>query len=163
MSSWCALDNAKGVICMTLPASLGHAVQLTQQWLKELRDNGNLDDEAAALSALRAVMHQLRDRVTPEEAVDLAAQLPLIVRGIYFEAWRPARTPEKLHTKEEFIDGVAHKLRPHPIAAEAAVRDDFQPQIPRLIGNIARRAQTSKGDLLGCSHYGETRRRCCKA
>jgi len=77
---------------MTLPASLSHAVQLTQQWLKELRDNGDLDDEAAALSALRAVLHQLRDRLTPEEAVDLAAQLPLIVRGIYFEAWRPARS-----------------------------------------------------------------------
>ena len=110
---------------MTLPASLSHAVQLTQQWLKELRNNGDLDDEAAALSALRAVLHQLRDRLTPEEAIDLAAQLPLIVRGIYFEAWRPARTPEKLHTSEEFIGGVAHKLRPHPIAAEAAVRDVF--------------------------------------
>jgi uncharacterized protein (DUF2267 family) len=108
---------------MTVPTSLSHALQQTQQWLKELRDNGDLDDEAAALSALRAVLHQLRDRLTPEEAVDLAAQLPLIVRGIYFEAWRPARTPGKLHTKEEFIGGVAHKLRPHPIAAEAAVRD----------------------------------------
>jgi len=110
---------------MTLAASLSHAVQLTQQWLKELRNNGDLDDEAAALSALRAVLHQLRDRLTPEEAIDLAAQLPLIVRGIYFEAWRPARTPEKLHTSEEFIGGVAHKLHPYPIAAEAAVRDVF--------------------------------------
>ena len=110
---------------MTLAASLSHAVQLTQQWLKELRNNGDLDDEAAALSALRAVLHQLRDRLTPEEAIDLAAQLPLIVRGIYFEAWRPVRTPQKLHTREEFIGGVAHKLRPHPIAAEAAVRDVF--------------------------------------
>jgi uncharacterized protein (DUF2267 family) len=110
---------------MTVPASLSHALQQTQQWLKELRDNGDLDDEATALSALRAVLHQLRDRLTPEEAVDLAAQLPLIVRGIYFEAWRPAWTPEKLHTKEEFIGGVARKLRPHPIAAEAAVRDVF--------------------------------------
>ena len=110
---------------MTLAASLSHAVQLTQQWLKELRNNGDLDDEAAALSALRAVLHQLRDRLTPEEAIDLAAQLPLIVRGIYFEAWRPVRTPQKLHTREEFIGGVAHKLRPHPIAAEAAVRDEF--------------------------------------
>src|SRR6516164_11149201 len=108
---------------MTLPASLSHAVQLTQQWLKELRDNCDLDDEGAALSALRAVLHQLRDRLTPEEAVDLAAQLPLIVRGIYFEAWRPARTPQKLHTKKEFIDGVAQKLSPHLIAAQAAVRD----------------------------------------
>jgi hypothetical protein len=28
------------------------------------------------------------------------------VRGIHFEAWRPVRTLEKLHTKEAFIDGV---------------------------------------------------------
>jgi uncharacterized protein (DUF2267 family) len=74
---------------------------------------------------LRAVLHQLRDRLTPEEAVDLAAQLPLIVRGVYFEGWRPRQTPEKVRTKEEFLSEVAMKLRPHPIAAEPAVRDVF--------------------------------------
>ena len=72
---------------MTLPTTLRHAIQQVQVWLKELRDNGDLADEAAAYSVLRAVLHQLRDRLTPEEAVDLAAQLPLIVRGIYFEGW----------------------------------------------------------------------------
>ncbi len=72
---------------MTLPTTLRHAIQQVQVWHKELRDNGDLADEAAAYSVLRAVLHQLRDRLTPEEAVDLAAQLPLIVRGIYFEGW----------------------------------------------------------------------------
>jgi uncharacterized protein (DUF2267 family) len=108
---------------MTLPSTLSHAVQQTQLWLKELRDNGDLADEATAYSVLRAVLHQLRDRLTPEEAVDLAAQLPLIVRGVYFEGWRPGRTPEKVRTKREFLDGVAAKLRPHPIDPEQAVRD----------------------------------------
>jgi uncharacterized protein (DUF2267 family) len=108
---------------MTLPATLSHAVQQTQEWLKELRDNGDLADEATAYSTLRAVLHQLRDRLTPEEAVDLAAQLPLIVRGMYFEGWRPSRTPEKVRTRREFVDGVATKLRPHPVEAEQAVRD----------------------------------------
>lgn len=108
---------------MTLPATLSHAVQQTQEWLKELRDNGDLADEATAYSALRAVLHQLRDRLTPEEAVDLAAQLPLIIRGLYFEGWRPGRTPEKVRTRREFVDGVAAKLRPHTIDAERAVRD----------------------------------------
>lgn len=108
---------------MTLPATLSHAVQQTQEWLKELRDNGDLADEAAAYSVLRAVLHQLRDRLTPEEAVDLAAQLPLIVRGIYYEGWRPTRTPEKVRTKQDFLHEVTVKLRPHPIAAEPAVRD----------------------------------------
>jgi uncharacterized protein (DUF2267 family) len=108
---------------MTLPATLSHAVQQTQEWLKELRDNGDLADEAMAYSTLRAVLHQLRDRLTPEEAVDLAAQLPLIVRGMYFEGWRPSRTPEKVRTRREFVDGVAAKLRPHPVEADQAVRD----------------------------------------
>jgi uncharacterized protein (DUF2267 family) len=108
---------------MTLPATLSHAVQQTQEWLKELRDNGDLANESAALSVVRAVLHQLRDRLTPEEAVDLAAQLPLVVRGIYFEGWRPGRTPEKVRSKQEFLEGVRAKLRPHTIAPEPAVRD----------------------------------------
>ncbi len=110
---------------MTLPATLRHAVQQSQEWLKELRDNGDLPDEDAAYSVLRAVLHQLRDRLTPEEAVDLAAQLPLIVRGIYFEGWRPARTPSKVRSKHEFLLEVTVKLRPHPVDAEPAVRDVF--------------------------------------
>jgi uncharacterized protein (DUF2267 family) len=108
---------------MTLPATLSHAVQQTQEWLKQLRDNGDLADESEALSLLRAVLHQLRDRLTPEEAVDLAAQLPLIVRGVYFEGWRPGRTPEKVRSKTEFLAGVTIKLRPRRIAVERAVRD----------------------------------------
>jgi len=110
---------------MTLPATLAHAVQQTQEWLKELRDNGDLTNESEALSVLRAVLHQLRDRLTPEEAVDLAAQLPLIVRGVYFEGWRPAHTPEKLRAKKEFLSELAVKLRPHPVNAEQAARDVF--------------------------------------
>ncbi|HEX5959476.1 MAG TPA: DUF2267 domain-containing protein [Hyphomicrobiaceae bacterium] len=108
---------------MTLPATLSHAVQQTQEWLKELRDNGDLADEGTAYSVLRAVLHQLRDRLTHEEAVDLAAQLPMIVRGIYFEGWQPARTPEKVRSKREFLEGVAAKLRPHSIPPEPATRD----------------------------------------
>jgi uncharacterized protein (DUF2267 family) len=110
---------------MTLPATLSHAVQQAQVWLKELRDDGDLADEATAYSVLRAVLHQLRDRLTPAEAVDFAAHLPLIVRGTYFEGWHPLRTPEKIRTRQEFLDGVASKLRPHTIPWEAAVRDVF--------------------------------------
>jgi uncharacterized protein (DUF2267 family) len=110
---------------MTLPATLRHSLQQTRVWLKELRDNGDLADEAVAYSVLRAVLHQLRDRLTPEEVVDLAAQLPLIVRGVYFEGWRPAKTPAKVRSKEQFLTGVAKKLHPHPISVEPAVRDVF--------------------------------------
>src|SRR5690606_30009690 len=100
---------------MTLPATVSHAVQQMQEWLKELRDNGDFADESEAYSVLRAVLHQLRDRLTVEEAVDLGAQLPLIVRGVYFEVWQPHRVPEKVRTRQKFLDGVTMKLVPHRI------------------------------------------------
>ncbi len=110
---------------MTIPATISHAIQQTQEWLKELRDNGDLADEALAYSVLRAVLHQLRDRLSVEEAADLGAQLPLIVRGVYYEGWRPAQVPEKIRTKEKFLEQLAARLRPHPTAPEAAARDVF--------------------------------------
>ncbi|MFZ1103879.1 MAG: DUF2267 domain-containing protein [Hyphomicrobiaceae bacterium] len=100
-------------------------MQQTQEWLKELRDNADLADESEAYSILRAVLHQLRDRLTVEEAVDLGAQLPLIVRGIYFEGWQPRHVPEKVRTKRKFLDGVTLKLLPHRNPPERAVRDVF--------------------------------------
>ncbi len=110
---------------MTIPPTIAHAVQQLQEWLKELRDNGGLADEAEAYSVLRAVLHQLRDRLTLAEAVNLGQQLPLIVRGVYYESWRPSHAPEKVRTKATFVDQVAIRLRPHQVDAEAAVRDVF--------------------------------------
>lgn len=110
---------------MSIPASISHSVQQTQEWLKALCEAGGYSGEAEALAVLRAVLHQLRDRLSPEEAADLAAQLPIIVRGIYYEAWRPGRPPERVRTQEQFLAGVAAKLAPHPIKAEHATRDVF--------------------------------------
>ena len=80
---------------MSYPATIAHAVQQAQEWLKQVRDYADLADEQHAYSVLRAVLHQLRDRLTLEEAFELAAQLPLIVRGVYFEGYRPSHAPQK--------------------------------------------------------------------
>jgi uncharacterized protein (DUF2267 family) len=56
----------------------------------------------SAYGVLRAVLHQLRYGLTPEEVIDLAAQLPLIVRGVYFEGWRSARRSRKCGQKNNF-------------------------------------------------------------
>jgi uncharacterized protein (DUF2267 family) len=110
---------------MTLPATLAHAVQQSQEWLKELRDNGDLMDTDEALTVLRVVLHQLRDRLTIEEAVDFGAQLPIIVRGIYYEGWQPHKVPHKVHTLRKFVDEVTIKLLPRTLLAERAIRDVF--------------------------------------
>lgn len=85
-------------------------LQRTQEWLRELEMIASLRNQSQAYSALRAVLHTLRDRLMPNEAADLAAQLPMLVRGIYYEGWKPAATPTRLKTREDFVQAVRAKL-----------------------------------------------------
>ena len=66
-------------------------VHTTNRWLQELTgllDGGSRHD---AYVALRATLHALRDRLPIEETAELAAQLPMLVRGFYYEGWDPTR------------------------------------------------------------------------
>lgn len=111
---------------MALPAPLAHAVQQTQEWLKELMDNADLSGEPEAWSVLRAVLHQLRDRLTADEAVQLAAQLPLVVRGIFYEGWKPRHVPTTdIRSREQFLGALKTRLLPHPLAPEPVARSVF--------------------------------------
>jgi uncharacterized protein (DUF2267 family) len=110
---------------MTLPSHVSHAVQTIQEWLRELKDKGELANEAAAYSVLRSVLHQLRDRLTLEEAVDLGAQLPLIVRGIYYDGWQPHEVPRKVRSKKQFLDELSKDILPHTYPVEWAVSHVF--------------------------------------
>lgn len=110
---------------MSTPSTVAHAVQQTQEWLQQIRDYADLADTEHAYSALRAVLHQLRDRLTVPEVFDLAAQLPLVVRGVYFESYRPGLNHPKVRTRQSFLDGVAARLQPHRIDPEACVRAVF--------------------------------------
>jgi uncharacterized protein (DUF2267 family) len=82
-------------------------------------------DTSEALTVLRVVLHQLRDRLTLEEAVDLGAQLPTFIRGVYYEGWQPRSVPHKVHTLQKFVDEVTIKLLPRTVPAERAIRDVF--------------------------------------
>lgn len=62
--------------------------------------------------ALRSVLHTLRDRLTVEEAADLSAQLPLMIRGIYFDAWTPATAPVTIREQNELLDYINEKVGP---------------------------------------------------
>jgi uncharacterized protein (DUF2267 family) len=58
-------------------------LQKTSQWLNDLMMDMGWQDRQMAYSTLRAVLHTLRDRLTADEAVDLGAQLPMLIRGFY--------------------------------------------------------------------------------
>lgn len=107
--------------------SLNQTLQETQEWLKELAGMQPFGNEEQAYTGLRAVLHSLRDRLTVEEAVHLSAQLPMLVRGFYFEGWRPALAPNAEETPEEFFASVRESLRnaSFTLSPEEATRTVF--------------------------------------
>ena len=64
-------------------------LQTTNIWLDEIMDQIG-PARHTAWHVLGATLHALRDRLTIDQAVHLGAQLPLLVRGLYYDQWRPA-------------------------------------------------------------------------
>ena len=96
----------------TQVAALDHTIQQTNIWLKTLAEQMHIEDRHDAYRALRSVLHVLRDRLTPEQAVHLGAQLPLLVRGIFYDGWRIAGKPSNERQPAEFATLVAADLPP---------------------------------------------------
>jgi uncharacterized protein (DUF2267 family) len=82
---------------------LDTSVQKTHIWLKEIMEQVKINDRHQAYMALKATLHALRDRLSINEAAQLGAQLPLIIRGLFYEGWRPAAKPDSVVGKEAFI------------------------------------------------------------
>lgn len=87
-------------------------LQKTHEWLDDImREMQWSDERQRAYMALRSVLQALRDRLTMEEALDLGAQLPMLVRGFYYEGWKPLDTPRKERRKEEFLAHIKQAFR----------------------------------------------------
>lgn len=80
-------------------------VAKTYEWLREVRERGNLGDLHDAYQAVRAVLHAVRDRIEPNVAAHFSAQLPMLLRGVFYEGWVPAKTPMRMSVSE-FLDRV---------------------------------------------------------
>jgi uncharacterized protein (DUF2267 family) len=91
-------------------------------WSKALRNQ--------SYDALRAVLHTLRDRLTVQEASDLAAQLPMLIRGVFYEGWNPSKVPVKMD-REEFFQ---HVQREFPYRVEG----DMEGVVKNVLGALSR-------------------------
>jgi uncharacterized protein (DUF2267 family) len=85
---------------------LDTSMQKTHIWLKEIMESLKTTDRHQSYMALKVTLHALRDRLSIEEAAQLGAQLPMIIRGIFYEGWRPAARPDRAASWETFMKPV---------------------------------------------------------
>ena len=107
--------------------NLDRAVHNASEWLNELDGTFGWGDKQKTYRACRAVLQVLRDRLRIEEAVQLGAQLPMVLRGLYYEGWRPSRTPLKIRTEEQFLEAITDAYgAPEPIEPTKIVHHVFR-------------------------------------
>jgi uncharacterized protein (DUF2267 family) len=102
------------------------SLETTHIWLNEIcNDLG--PDKQLAWKVLSTVLHKLRDRLTINLAAHLGAQLPLVVRGVYYDQFEPGKMPSEFRSREEFVAEVALWLSDsRPVDTEEAIRSVFR-------------------------------------
>ena len=100
-------------------------LQTTHIWLDQIMARIG-PDRQVAWKVLGTVLHKLRDRLPAEASAHLAAQLPLLIRGAYYDQYRPSEQPTDCRTREEFVDEVAEWLADtRPVDPEEAIAAVF--------------------------------------
>jgi len=107
-------------------STFDETVQLSNHWLNELMRAVGWDDKYRAYRLLRATLHALRDRLTAHEAVQFGAQLPMLIRGLYYDGWHMRDVPPAERTKTAFLSHVEAGFRQDPNAdTEGLVKEVF--------------------------------------
>ena len=119
-------------------------IQKTQVWLNDLMSELDWEDKPhKTYMALRTVLHALRDRLTVEEAIQLGAQLPMLIRGFYYEGWNLKGKPHKERHKEHFLDHIKKAFR-----NDVTVHPQ---QVCRAVFKVLAK-HTSKGEIEDVKH-----------
>jgi uncharacterized protein (DUF2267 family) len=137
----------------------------TNGWLKEISEDLEIDRHAA-WKVLSVVLHKLRDRLPVDLSAHLGSQLPLLVRGVYYDQYQPARQPSRCHGLEAFTEEVGEWLTDAtPIDPERAIRSVFGVLSRHLAaGQVAKvRANLPKSLRLAWSEQAPPRRRPARA
>jgi uncharacterized protein (DUF2267 family) len=108
-------------------AALEKTYQKTDEWIRDVMGELHTGDPEIAYSALHATLRALRDRLTPEENAQLGAQLPTVIRGLFYEGWTPHKKRLRLRGAKEFLAYVEQFFPSHGgIDAELAARAVFK-------------------------------------
>ena len=80
------------------------------EWVNDLAGRTGWTNEREVLRLLRTVLCQIRDHLPVNEMAQFSAQMPIILRGMFFEGWQPKKTPVRKRHAEDFVAAVKDKV-----------------------------------------------------
>jgi uncharacterized protein (DUF2267 family) len=92
--------------------SLDRSIDTTNLWLGDVATSFGTQDRKLAYRVTRSWLHTLRDRLPVTVAVHLAAQLPELLRGVFYEGWNPSKVPTK-YDRDEYVVRFAKRAQIH--------------------------------------------------
>lgn len=122
-------------------------IEKSNAWIRELMRDLDWADPNRTYRALRVVLHALRDHLPLEETVQLGAQLPMLLRGVYYEGWRPADRLAKERHEADFLLRVAKYFDKD---SEVETVGDLSRMVAAVFGLLSR--HVSEGEISEIVH-----------
>lgn len=85
-------------------------LRTSYEWLRTFGDELGQTHAQLSYRCFRAALHAIRDRLPAGEAASLAAQLPILLRGVFYEGWHPTAAPHRVHRPQELYEAVGREL-----------------------------------------------------
>lgn len=82
----------------------------SEAWITEMQNDLSWLSNDKVYHLLRAVLHTLRDQLSVDEAAHFSSQLPMLLRGTFYECWNPKTKSSKGLTKKEFLEAVRNNM-----------------------------------------------------
>jgi len=107
---------------MSTTSEFEQATHTAEEWLDELVTRLAWRDRRRAYVALSATLHALRDALPRDAAIDVGNQLPVMLRGLYYDGWHP-RGRRAARTRSAFLERIQDGVHRDPaIDADAVAR-----------------------------------------
>jgi uncharacterized protein (DUF2267 family) len=122
-------------------------IQLTNAWLKDLMQELNWQDHRKTYLAFRCVLHAIRDHLPVHDAVAFGEELPMLVRGFYFDHWDPTGKPLPLRTGNDFLVNLSAYMARDPAGSSQANPEVLARAVFRLLEK-----KTTDGEMGDVQH-----------
>jgi uncharacterized protein (DUF2267 family) len=99
---------------MTGIQALDTAVETAEEWISALMARLGWQDRQKVYLAFLAALHALRDSLPRDEAGYLGVQLPVLLRGLYFEGWHPASHIPRAKTRSGLLERIQEGVHRDP-------------------------------------------------